>query len=87
MSLYLCPRIPVFNVPRPRPTHPHIPYLMSPSPSSRVPKSQVPTDASQCPCPLVPVPLFHTEPNKVQDMQAKYIAVAVCGLVISRVIG
>ena len=37
--------------PRPRPTRPRVPYLMSSSPSSRVPKSQVPTDASRCPRP------------------------------------
>ena len=45
---------------RPRPTRPHVPYLMSSSPSSRVPKSQVPTHASRCPRPLVPVPLLYT---------------------------
>ena len=52
-SLYL-------TSPRPRPTRPRVPYLMSSSPSSRVPKSQVPTHASRCPCPLVPVPLLYT---------------------------
>ena len=52
-SLYL-------TSPRPRPTRPHVPYLMSSSPSSRVPKSQVPTHASRCPRPLVPVPLLYT---------------------------
>ena len=36
---------------RPRPTRPRVPYLMSSSPSSRVPKSQVPTHASRCPRP------------------------------------
>ena len=46
--------------PRPRPTRPRVPYLMSSSPPSRVPKSQVPTHASRCPCPLVPVPLLYT---------------------------
>ena len=46
--------------PRPRPTRPRVPYLMSTSPSSRVPKSQVPTHASRCPRPLVPVPLLYT---------------------------
>ena len=47
--------------PRPRPTRPRVPYLMSSSPSSRVPslKSQVPTHASCCPRPLVPVPLLY----------------------------
>ena len=45
---------------RPRPTRPRVPYLMSSSPSSRVPTSQVPTHASRCPCPLVPVPLLYT---------------------------
>ena len=52
-SLYL-------TSPRPRPTRPRVPYLMSSSPSSRVPKSQVPTHASRCPRPLVRVPLLHT---------------------------
>ena len=46
--------------PRPRPTRPRVPYLTSLSPSSRVPKSQVPTHASRCPRPLVPVPLLYT---------------------------
>ena len=45
---------------RPRPTRPRVPYLMSSSPSSRVPTSQVPTHASRCPRPLVPVPLLYT---------------------------
>ena len=45
---------------RPRPTRPRVPYLMSSSPSSRVPKSQVPTHASRCPHPLDPVPLLYT---------------------------
>ena len=45
---------------RPRPTRPRVPYLMSSSPSSRVPTSQVPTHASRCPCPLFPVPLLYT---------------------------
>ena len=39
--------------PRPRPTRPRVPYLMSSSPSSRVPKSQVPTHASRCPRPTL----------------------------------
>ena len=52
-SLYL-------TSPRPRPTRPRVPYLMPSSPSSRVPKSQVPTHASRCPRPLVPVPLLYT---------------------------
>ena len=52
-SLYL-------TSPRPRLTRPRIPYLMSSSPSSHVPKSQVPTNASLCPRPLVPVPLLYT---------------------------
>ena len=43
-SLYL-------TSPRPRPKRPRVPYLMSSSPSSRVPKSQVPTHASRCPRP------------------------------------
>ena len=52
-SLYL-------TSPRPRPTRPRVPYLMSSSPSSRVPKSQVPSRASLCPRRLVPVPLLYT---------------------------
>ena len=51
-SLYL-------TSPRPRPTRPRVPYLMSSSPSSRVPTSQDPTHASRCPRPLVPVPLLY----------------------------
>ena len=47
-----------------RPPRPRAPYLMSLSPSSRVPKSQVPTHASRCPRPLVPVPLFYTAKRK-----------------------
>ena len=56
-SLYL-------TSPRPRPTRPRVPYLMSSSPSSCVPKSQVPTHASLCPRPLVPVPLLYTASKK-----------------------
>ena len=52
-SLYL-------TSPHPRPTHPRVPCLMSSSPSSRVPKSQVPTHASRCPSPLVSFPLLYT---------------------------
>ena len=52
-------RIPVFDFLCPCPTRLRVPYLMSPSPLSRVPKSQVPTHASQCPCPLVPVPVLY----------------------------
>ena len=43
-----------------RPTRPRVPYLMSSSPSSRVPKSQVPTIASRCSRPIVPIPLLYT---------------------------
>ena len=39
--------------PRLRPTRPRFPYLMSSSPSSRFPKSQVPTHAFLCPCPTL----------------------------------
>ena len=46
------PCVPVFDVPRPRPTRPHVPYLMSPSPSSRVSKSQ----SSQTRVPMSPSP-------------------------------
>ena len=56
-SLYL-------TSPRPRPTRPHVPYLISSSLSSRVPKSQVPTHSSRCPRPLVPVPLLYTAHNE-----------------------
>ena len=56
-SRVLC--VPVFDVPaspshtspRPRPIRPRVPHLMSSSPSSRVPKSQVPTHASRSPRP------------------------------------
>ena len=40
---------------------PRVPYLISSSPSSRVPKSQVPKHASQCPVRLSPS-LFYTHP-------------------------
>ena len=56
-SLYL-------TSPHPRPTCPHIPYFMSSSPLSRVPNSQVPTNASHCPCPVFPVPLLYTRKEK-----------------------
>ena len=56
-SLYL-------TSPHPRPTCPRIPYLMCSSPSSRIPNSQVPTHASQCPRPVFPVPLLYTAPKK-----------------------
>ena len=46
--------------PRPCIWRHRVPYLMSSSPSSRVPTSQVPTHASRCPRPLVPVPLLYT---------------------------
>ena len=70
LRLYL-PRPLHLTSPRPRPTRPRVPYVpashtsrvpyqMSPRPSPRVPKSQVPTHASQCPRPLVPVPVLHT---------------------------
>ena len=42
---------------------------MSPRPSPRVPRSQVPTHASQCPRPLVPVPLLYTAHNTVPIIQ------------------
>ena len=53
--------------PRPRPTRPRVPYLMSSSPASRVPKSQVPTHPSRCPRPLVPVPLLYTAPPRPRN--------------------
>ena len=67
LRLYL-PRPLHSTSPRPRPTRPRVPashtsrvpYQMSPRPSPRVSKSQVPTHASQCPRPLVPVPLLYT---------------------------
>ena len=43
---------------RPRPTRPSVPYLMSSSPPSRVPKSQVLTHASRCSRPPCPRPTF-----------------------------
>ena len=44
----------------PRPTRPLVPYLMCLSPSSRVPKSQVPSPKSPHTRPDVPVPLLYT---------------------------
>ena len=65
-----------FNSLRPCPTRPLVPYLMSSSPSSHVPMSQVPTQASPCPRPLVPVPLslshFYTQP--------KFLTFKICGI-------
>ena len=52
-SLYL-------TTPRPRPTLPHVPYLMSASPSSRVPKS--PHTRPDVPVPLSPSH-FYTQPS------------------------
>ena len=54
------PASPSHTSPRPRPIRLRVPHLMSSSPSSRVPKSQVPTHASRSPRPLVPVPLLYT---------------------------
>ena len=45
---------------RPRPSRPCVPYLMSSSPPSRVPKSQAPTHPSRCSRPLLLVPLLYT---------------------------
>jgi len=53
----------IIHIPRPPSPciwRPRVPYLMSSGPSSRVPRSQVPTHASRCPRPLVPVPLLYT---------------------------
>ena len=55
------PRVPVFDVPRPRPTRPRVPYLMSPSPSSRVPESQVPHTRPNVSVSLSPSQ-FYTQP-------------------------
>ena len=63
-SLYL-------TSPRPRPTRPRVPYLMSSSPSSRVLKSQVPKHASRC-----PRPTFIHSPMR----QTSYIRVVLLGL-------
>ena len=41
----------IIHIPRPCVWRLRVPYLMSSSPSSRVPKSQVPTHASRCPRP------------------------------------
>ena len=73
------PRLPIFDVPtslyafnvtRPCPTHPRVPYLMFPSPSSRIPNisphTRVPTSPSPC-----PRSTFIHSPKKFQDMQAK----------------
>ena len=50
----------IIHMPCPRPTRTRVPYLMSSSPSSRVPQSQVPTHTLRCPRPFVPVPLLYT---------------------------
>ena len=47
--------------PRPRPTRSRVPYLMSSSPSSRVPKSQAPHTSPDVPVPLSPSH-FYTQP-------------------------
>ena len=52
------PRVPVPRVPTSHTWCPQVPRLASPSP-----KSQVPTHASRCPRPLVPVPLLYTAAN------------------------
>ena len=52
--------------PHPCPTCPRVPYLISSSPSSRVPKTQVLTQASRCPRPLVPVPLLYIAVARTQ---------------------
>ena len=49
------PRVPVPHFPASHTWCPQVPSLASPSP-----KSQVPTHASRCPRPLVPVPLLYT---------------------------
>ena len=59
------PRVPVFEVPRPRPTRPHVPYLMPLSPSSHVPKSPHT-------CSHVPVPLLYTA--MLTDLLSVYIS-------------
>ena len=56
---------------RPRPTRPRVPYLMSLSPASRVPKSQVPTHASRCPRPLVLVPILYTAAKSIYLLSFK----------------
>ena len=56
-----------FFSPHPRPTRPCIPFLMSWSPSSRIPNSQVPTHASQWPHPFV-LSHFYTQPQKRKKM-------------------
>ena len=78
-TLFLCqnPASLFLTSPRPRPTRPCVPYLMSSSPPSRVPKSQVPTHASRCSRPLVPVPLLYTAFFFVhfgQGLFVKYVA-------------
>ena len=67
--------------PRPRPTRPCVPYLMSSSALSRVSKSQVPTHASRCSRPLVPDPLLYTALETLGRycMKEKLIKVAIRG--------
>ena len=64
----------IIHIPRPlRPCiwRPRVPYLMSSSPSSRVLRSQVPTHASRCPRPPVPVPLLYTTEQSQTNWAAR----------------
>ena len=59
-----------FFSPHPRLTRLCIPFLVSSSPSCRVPNSQVPTHASQWPHPFVPSH-FYTQPPKKKKNDAR----------------
>ena len=72
------PASPYLTSLRSRSTRPRVPHLMSSSPSSRVPNSQVPTHASLCPRPLVPVPLLYTAEIFAQCAENMSFADAYC---------
>ena len=71
----------IIHIPRPlRPCfwRPRVPYLMSSRPPSRVPKSQVPTHASRCPRPPVPVPLLYTAEQSQTNWVCTLSHIRVC---------
>ena len=78
-NIHWRPRIPVFDV-----QHPCVPYLMSPSPSSRILESQVPTHASQCPSPTFihspEWPLTHMSTDLRESFSQGFVEKAsICG--------
>ena len=78
-NIHWRPRIPVFDV-----QHPCVPYLMSPSPSSRILESQVPTHASQYPSPTFihspEWPLTHMSTDLRESFSQGFVEKAsICG--------